>query len=653
MLVVAFAAVLAAQGSPAVTTQQAFEAAAAAAQREDWADAFARLDALETKLAAGKSSRSLALVRVRKGEALLGLGRIREAEASVRAGLAGLPTGDPSLREDRVFANIMLGGIAERGFDFPAAYAAYGEALMQGAGMALETSARIGSVRAGTFVDPRAAAAAADRALQAVTGKDKSARDLRAQWRTLKGRALLNAGDFAGASAELARATQELGGLTTRVSYADLVARSDMSIAALLAGQSDKAREYLAYTGAGRFETGYLPGPFHHPLPACGTESGLRADDVAVVQLAVRENGRVAGATPIYGSRSGVAAALAKSLQDWTWSAEEVAKLPSFLRQFTRLEVRCRQTPDQVSVLEMMRREHDAWAVQGTGTESVAFLRALPLVTLRTRLAANGTALRARLAAARAIEDHPMADNAALRETAAQASTIAEAGQAPPSVLAYWSVSRAALDSFDPAVPLKERAARQESALTAIADTPALRADARAQASLALLRAEVVPSDDKQASDRKEAALRRVADWPGLPADDAFKVGAKVRLASVLSRAGRNEDARKVYAGVGLPVGGCPVLDAGRATRRTGASSGDFPTAAMEWGFSGWANTESIIGTDRATAVRTLFAYPPFVFGPAAQGIARSARYEPSFRPESEAICGGQSVTIRFVMAVD
>lgn len=651
MLLFAIAAALAAQAPPAVNTQQAFEAAAAAADRRDWATALAQLDALEAKLAAGKSPRSLAIVRVRKGEALFNLGRMREAEASVRAGLAGLPADDASLREDRVFANIILGGIAERGFDFPTAYRAYEDALTHAKGTSLETQARTGSVRAGMFVAPRAAATSADGAMNAITATEKAARDQRAQWRTLKGRALLNAGDFAAASAELERATQELGGLTTRVTYSDLVARSDMAIAALLAGKPDKAREHLAYTGAGRFETGYMPGPSHYPLPACGAETGLRAEDVAVVEVAVRENGRVGAATPIYGSRIGVAAKLARSLEDWTWPVEDVAKLTPFLRQFTRLEVRCRQTPDRNSVVEMMRREHDAWT-RGAGAD-VTTLRGLPLSALRTRFASNANDASARLAVARAIEEHPMTDRSLARETAAQAATIADARNAPAGVLAYWQTSRAALDSFESTVPLKQRAGRYLDALTAIAGSPALRGDARTQAILEILRAETAPSDEKNAEQRMEAAFRRVSDWPGLAAGDDVKVGAAVRLASLLSRKGRHEEALRVYAGAGLPAGRCPALDTGRAVRRTGADDADFPMTALDWGFSGWANVESVIGTDRASVVRTLFAYPPFVFGDAAQGIARSARYEPSVRPEAEAICGGQSLTIRFAMAED
>lgn len=297
----------------------------------------------------------------------------------------------------------------------------------------------------------------------------------------------------------------------------------------------------------------------------------------------------------------------------------------------------------------MMQREHDAWALQGMESDEAARGRELPLVTLRSRLASNNTPLRARLAAARVIEDHPMTHRAVALETAARASTIAQV--APPPVLASWLVSRAALDSFDPAVPLKERASRHQSALRTIAETPLIRADARAQAAIALLHAESGSHDDKTTSASREAAFRRIADMPELRADDAYKIGAKTRLAGMLVRDGHTEEARQAYASTGLPAGGCPVLDTGRAMRRTGASSGDFPMAAMQWGFSGWANIESIIGADRATAVRTLIAYPPFVFGTAAQGIARSTRYEPSFRPDVEAACGGQSVTTRFVIA--
>jgi len=57
-----------------------------------------------------------------------------------------------------------------------------------------------------------------------------------------------------------------------------------------------------------------------------------------------------------------------------------------------------------------------------------------------------------------------------------------------------------------------------------------------------------------------------------------------------------------------------------------------------------------VIGADRASAVRTLIAYPPFVFGEAAQGVARSMRYRASYRPASEAACGGQTVSVRFAL---
>lgn len=649
MLAVALAVALA-QAPSASSRQQEFEAANAAAERSDWADAFARFDVLEKKLAGGKSARSLALVRVRKGEALLGLGRVREAEASVRAGLAALPTTDPNLLGDRVFANLMRASIAERDFDYSAAYRAYGDALIQGADTPLATQARVGAARAGAFVDPRAAAAHADAGLAAVTGTDKPSKELRVQWRTLKGRALLNAGDFAGASAELERATKELGGLTIRVSYSDIVARSDLAIAALLAGRPEKAREYLAYTGAGRFETTFMPTPFRYPLPACGAGTGLRPDDVAVVELSILDNGRVAAATPIYGSRIGVAATLAKSVKNWSWNDEGVAKISPFFRQATRVEVRCQQVPERVSVQDLIKREHDDWVASQLASQGDDALADLPLATLRARFAASGTGVPARLALARAIAEHRMADRVARRETAAQAVALAESAKAPPMVLGYWLLEQASLDAFDASVPVKERAVRYRGLLNAAAERPVIHGDMRAQAALALLSVETFSSDVKAERTQAEAVFRRIADNPALAPDDALRTGGRVRLANLLSNTDRADEARRVYADVGLPDGRCPILDAERAMQRSGADSGDFPMAAMNWGFEGWATTESVIGADRASAVRTLIAYPPFVFGEAAQGVARSMRYRASYRPASEAACGGQTVSVRFAL---
>lgn len=647
-----------AQTPQATGRQQEFEAASAAAERNDWPDALARFDALETKLASsGKSPRSLALVRVRRGEALLKVGRIREAETSVRAGLAALPATDASLREDRVFARLMLGGIAEDAYDYPGAYQAYADALSEGAGTTLEGSARLGVVRAGTFVDPRKAAATADGALQAVVGTDKPAREKRAQWRTAKGRALLNAGDFAGASAELESATKELGGLTMTVSLSDLIARSDMAIAALLAGKPDKAREYLAYTGAGRFEGAYLPTPTDHPLPRCGGGTGLRADDVAVVGLALRDNGRVAAATPIYGSRTGIAAIFARSAKAWTWPAEAVAKLPALVRQVTRLEVRCQQVPQRMSTDDYLKREHDAWASASSSSADAGTLRDLPLATLRARLFGTGAKdagdVRARLAAARAIEDHARADFATIRAAAEQAVVLAAGAGVPPLVHAYWLLTAAASNMSDPAMSDKERLRGYERAIAAAADLPAIRADPRAHAATTLVRAQVLNDGTRKTRDQVEALLQSVAEGSALAADDDLRIGAKLRLASLLAADNRLGDARSLYASAGLPVAACPVLDIERTRSRTGGDSGDFPDAAMRWGFEGWATTESTIGVDRASAVRTLIGYPPFVFGSSAEGVARSSRYAPSFRPDSEARCGGQTAAVRFVIPDD
>ena len=119
---------------------------------------------------------------------------------------------------------------------------------------------------------------------------------------------------YAEALDELRRAKDRLGGMSTRVDLADIVARSDLGIAALLAGREDEARRALAYAGAGYQQTGFDPGGRMEP-PPCG--NGLEPGDVAVVEFSIRNDGSVGYATPIYSSRHGeVAIAFAAAVRE-------------------------------------------------------------------------------------------------------------------------------------------------------------------------------------------------------------------------------------------------------------------------------------------------------------------------------------------------
>lgn len=66
-------------------------------------------------------------------------------------------------------------------------------------------------------------------------------------------------------------------------------------------------------------------------------------------------------------------------------------------------------------------------------------------------------------------------------------------------------------------------------------------------------------------------------------------------------------------------------------------------------GFEGWARVEFDIAADGHTLTpRTVAAYPPFVFGDAAQKMIGATRFRSSFRPDNNTACTGNSQRIVF-----
>jgi outer membrane biosynthesis protein TonB len=83
--------------------------------------------------------------------------------------------------------------------------------------------------------------------------------------------------------------------------------------------------------------------------------------------------------------------------------------------------------------------------------------------------------------------------------------------------------------------------------------------------------------------------------------------------------------------------------------KSSGASSSDFPTEALRYGFEGWVDLEFDINTNGTTAhARPIIAYPPFVFVSAATGMARNIRYQASYRPSEKFACSAHQQTINF-----
>jgi outer membrane biosynthesis protein TonB len=150
--------------------------------------------------------------------------------------------------------------------------------------------------------------------------------------------------------------------------------------------------------------------------------------------------------------------------------------------------------------------------------------------------------------------------------------------------------------------------------------------------------------EDEEAAEL--AAQVRATD--GLPADDPTIADAIRLQASLAAGDGDMAAARTAQAALGPQADPCDVP---RRLRPVNTSPNDYPNQAMRWGFEGWASVESTVGGDGVPAeIRTVMAYPPFVFGEAAQEVAGRTRYERLYLPEGVR-CQAERTTVEFRVA--
>ncbi|MBV8687771.1 MAG: energy transducer TonB [Alphaproteobacteria bacterium] len=635
----------AAAPAPQPSIQQEFEAAATASAAREWQKALSIFERLEARLAKG-SARSLAIVRVRKAEALDMLGRDEEAAAALRLGLANLPVSDASLREDRYLALVRLGQISERELDFGEALKNYrlAEPLAEGREKA---PALRGLIQTDMFYDAQEALAFADKGL-AIAAAEPGDKPFQALFRTLRGRVLINLGRAAEARSELKKATDLLGGLTTKVDASDLAARSDLAIAALLAGADEAAREYLAWTGAGHFEQGFAAGAEMVP-PPCGED--LEPGDVAVVEFSVRNDGTVGHALPIYASRQGPSAlAFARAVRQWSWKPEDAAKIPPLFRALTRVELRCSTSGERPSLRDLLRQDVDAWlAARGlappadTARSSAARLKPLQEELARREAAAGAKPVAlvpvlADLASNAIVPDRDRVDY--LRRGLA----IAAADRAPAPARAWFAIqlARSGTDWRT------GEEGKVDDLLRALLASPDYAGDPRAAAAVRLELAEYLYRDAKRTNDAV-AVLAPLRSAPGLGPNDPLRAAGLARLASLQLVAGDVPAARATFDASGLTADQCALLDTPPRQRSGAASSGDFPNEALRWGFEGWTVLQwDISPAGVPSNVRAVVAYPPFVFDKSGTKMIDRFRYEPTFRPGATLGCSGMTQRVRY-----
>ncbi|CAM3096220.1 hypothetical protein SPAN111604_03515 [Sphingomonas antarctica] len=638
-------AVAAPVAAPAPTLQQRFQDASDAAASGQCAEAVASFESLENT-PAGKTRQVRGAMLSRKSACLLNLRRYSDAAAAASEALRLLALTPPATNDDVTAAHITLGQLAY----YRHAYAE-SAAEMRLARDASTTSSRFRSLlwlaRATMYDDGGEALATADAARAMIDPASKTAKADTALTDTLRGRILLNHGDVAGGYTLLKKALAAQGGLKDgKVSLSEVVTRSDLALAALLNHDADSAREYLAYTGAGRFEKSSFASASIMDAPPCGGEAGLLPTDLAVVEFSVTDDGSVLGATPIYVSRSGAAAArgFAEAVDDWTWSAANAVAIPQFFRAVTRVELRCSVATRQADVTAPMETHAWAW-LTAHGAEDFHGATPTARAAAARAVAADRQAKPAwRLAAMIALARDPVA----LRDDSllmlAQADELAAALAAPPSVRATIALSRIKLGAND---DWRLRRSSNQAALDRLTVDPDLTADPEVAATIRLIAAQSRRSSDVS----QTPFLRAVADDSRLPAESPLRAAALLRLANVQAGNGQTEQARATYGQTGLNAQQCSLIDLKPAMTRSGASGADFPMEAMRWGFEGWVRAEFDVAPDGRTAnPRAIIAYPPLVFRDAGLGIIRSSRWEPRFRPEGGLACGGMQQNIRFLL---
>lgn len=643
-------ATTAAATSARPSAQVLFNAATEAFEAGRYDEAVKGFEALEALPAVKRNRGVQATVLMRKGVSLVRLGRNEEAAPILRAAEKLVPLDQPELRADRANMARSLGTIELDQFNYPAAADQYSRSAELTDDPTLKALALLGLSRATMFEPGEQALHAADRALeifQGSAGQSKAAKKSVADIQTIRARAMLNLGRHAEAFDILKKAVADQGGLDFRVNYAEIVTRSDLALAALLAGKEEEARRYLAFTGAGRMKDAPFQSAVSMQPPPCGGPTDLKPEDVAVIEFDIQVDGTVRSPTLIYSSAKGAAAIeFARAAADWSWRPESVAKIPALFRYATRVELRCSTSTRRPPIDLLLKSDLAQW-LQATGVPPAppATTPAADIAPLRAELArreaAGGVALIPILLS---LASNPITPPDEQQAATLRARDLAAGAGAPlPAVMAI-EIQLAAVSH--PETPSGTNAYRAD--LRSLLARPGTADIAKLADTLKLLIAE--PGVRAPAPSDAATLLQQVADDTRLNETNPLRVGALVRMAALQAAAGDVVKAATTFRRSGLDAQQCALLDAKPKLQRDNVGVGDFPDAAMAWGFEGWVKTEFDIMPDGKTAAqRAIVAYPPFVFRNAALEIIKDASYTKSYRPGGGPACGGEQQSVNFI----
>ncbi|HEX7821264.1 MAG TPA: energy transducer TonB [Sphingobium sp.] len=629
-----------------LSSQSLFDQATTAAVSEECRKAIQLFDILEQRKALKTGSMPDSAAAVRKGICLIRIGRTADGERAILRGLPVLEKAGPDFMNDVASGTGSLGDAALRYNDYDRAIVQYRRSLAMRTG--LERLVTLADLATATVFDGDGASLDYSKegiALISALPKKEQNRDSLAAFHTLHARALLNQGKAQEGYAELKEALKLSGGLTTRTTLSEVSMRADLGMAAALVGRMDDARMYLAYTGAGRLGDSHFVRGVSMDPPPCGEETGLRPDDVAVVEFSIGDDGLVANAHTVYsrGNRA-AAVAFAGAVNDWYWSPDSVKGIPAFYRVVTRVEMRC-STADAgaPSILSLAGARFAAWAAARSPMLRAEESKPKRVEELRRALAQNGlqAASLERAAALGMIATLESAPPEIRASDASQAIAAATEAKAPVEVINWLRLVSITGGDWVP-----DR--KTSLALRSLAAEPSFAGDPVSAATALLL-----ASGRVRGSRLPDAAqmLQKVADDGRLPEHHPLRQAARISLANIAAAAGDGAAAQRFFASTGLTEQQCALIGVRPAMRRSGVDSNDYPMEAQRMGFEGWVNLEFDVTADGRTAkARPIVAYPPLIFVEAALGMTKDFRYESSYRPSGGAACTANRETISFIM---
>lgn len=636
----------------ASSLQQRFDAASAATDRHDCATALPIFESLAGDPRVKPGTLAAGTIAVRRGVCLFSTGRQDEAEPEILAGLPILLKAGPDMQIDAALGEETLGNIAMRRHDhddavvhFKAAAALVGEST--------RVRLLVNLAKATQFDGGSQPLAYLDEALRITSAQPKPDRASLAAIHAVRGRILMNQGQNKQALVELKQALSLSGGLTSTISLAEASMRFDLAQAALLNGDKDNARLYLAYTGAGRIESSPFAVAASMAPPQCGPETGLSPDDSAVVEFGIDAAGDVPTASTVYTRGDyAVASAFARAVEQWFWRPDALAKIPPFYKVLTRVELRCSVSGGRMpGVVAPLRERVATWSrpyLGGTDFETAKTGSSLDqLATMAKEREAAGD-LPGAVAALMTRGAFDPDQGSSAFDDFDEAVYLATKAQLPTDIIdAAWVFRKDAEQRKGHYTPRRRPNRSADDAATQRSAPTTLTGDALANDTLLLLTTPETAVGPRYANTM--ATLGYVADDQRLPDHHPLRQVALLRLANLAASQGKLDEAHGYFSRTGLSEEQCSLIGVQPAMKSSGASSSDFPMEAMRYGFEGWVNIEFDINANGTTAhARPLIAYPPFVFVDAATGMSRGIRYQASYRPTDKLACSARRETINF-----